>query len=278
MKQSCKGIPYFQDDGSVEVDELWRNKWSKERVHTKLPLPKERPVSKNYVRFVCISDTHDKLGKILHKIPDGDVLLHAGDFTSYGDEEEIIKFDEQLGTLPHEYKIVIAGNHELGFDWTEDESLRGRADRGRGTKDGYELLNNCIYLQDFTVEVFGIKVWGSPWHPLPGFPFSVPRGEPLAKKWDQIPADTDVLLTHTPPLGHSDLFKCRQHWGCADLLETIEKRVKPAYHVFGHIHENHGWTTNGTTTFINASICNYSNEILNGPTFFDIPLPPGYKK
>ena len=49
-------------------------------------------------------------------IPEGDVLLHTGDFTMRGDEQEVINFNQWLGTLYHKHKIVIAGNHELSFD------------------------------------------------------------------------------------------------------------------------------------------------------------------
>lgn len=66
--------------------------------------------------------------------------------------------------------------------------------------------------------------------------------------------------------------------GCADLLNTVEKRVKPRYHVFGHIHQLHGATTNGYTTFINASSCDHKMRIEYDPIIFDIPLPPGYSK
>jgi len=73
----------------------------------------------HHVRFVCISDTHEKLGELLPLIPDGDVLIHCGDFTQYGDEAKIRKFNEQMGSLPHRYKVVVAGNHEIGFEVSE---------------------------------------------------------------------------------------------------------------------------------------------------------------
>ena len=49
-------------------------------------------------------------------IPEGDVLIHAGDFTRCGHLQEVKEFNTWLGTLPHKHKIVIAGNHELSFD------------------------------------------------------------------------------------------------------------------------------------------------------------------
>jgi predicted phosphodiesterase len=70
------------------------------------------------VRFVCISDTHSKLGRMLHEIPAGDVLIHAGDFTSVGSLDDVEKFDQDLKKLSEKFKyiVVIAGNHELSFD------------------------------------------------------------------------------------------------------------------------------------------------------------------
>ncbi|VDN36258.1 unnamed protein product [Gongylonema pulchrum] len=101
-------------------------------------------------------------------------------------------------------------------------------------------------------------------------------------KWNMIPSKVDVLITHTPPLGHGDFNswnKCDGVLaGCADLLNTVEKRVKPKYHVFGHIHQLHGTTTNGHTTFINASSCDHKMRIEYDPIIFDIPLPPGCSK
>lgn len=64
------------------------------------------------MRFVCISDTHGKLDEIVNEIPDGDVLIHAGDFTNYGDVAEVINFNAAIGTLPHKVKLVIAGKNE----------------------------------------------------------------------------------------------------------------------------------------------------------------------
>ena len=57
--------------------------------------------------MVCISDTHDKLLEC--NIPDGDVLIHAGDMTCVGDKKSIMKFNDQLKQLPHATKLLIAG-------------------------------------------------------------------------------------------------------------------------------------------------------------------------
>nr|CAD2185040.1 unnamed protein product [Meloidogyne enterolobii] len=243
----------------------------------------DTPIHPDKVRFVCISDTHEKMDEILDLIPDGDVLIHAGDFTEAGDVSAVIKFNQQIGKLPHKVKIVIAGNHELGFEDGEEMSDRQLAGLSMlGIGKAYELLTNCIYLCDRMIEVYGIKIYGAPWHPMPGYSFYRQRGQALLQKWNQIPNKTDVLITHTPPLGHGDFNAWTKLGGmlagCAELLNTVEYRVKPKYHVFGHIHQQHGCTTNGVTTFINASTCDHKLRTEYDPIIFDMPLPYGRSK
>ena len=66
------------------------------------------------VRVVCISDTHGAHRSV--SVPDGDVLIHAGDFTRYGRESDASDFDAWLATLPHRHKVVVHGNHETATD------------------------------------------------------------------------------------------------------------------------------------------------------------------
>ena len=117
--------------------------------------------------------------------------------------------------------------------------------------------------------------WGAPWQPVCGGAFNKSRGPPLAEKWAAIPDDVDVLLTHGPPLGHGD--RCRRQGtpraGCLDLLEAVTFRVKPRYHCFGHIHEGYGVTTDGTTTFVNASSCTVRGQCTNLPLVIDVERP-----
>lgn len=67
--------------------------------------------------------------------------------------------------------------------------------------------------------------------------FNLPRGEACLRKWDTIPDDTDILVTHTPPIGHGDLCCTGVRAGCVELLSTVQQRVRPKYHIFGHVHE-----------------------------------------
>lgn len=124
----------------------------------------DEPIYEDKVRFVCISDTHDTLHRL--QVPYGDVLVHCGDFTNLGDRHEIEAFNDAigrlicplkksiLGKLPHRHKIVIGGNHDLGFDETEDLSLRRFLCRGHGTPNGQKLLTNCTIIQDQMIEVY----------------------------------------------------------------------------------------------------------------------------
>jgi len=54
----------------------------------------------------------------------------------------------------------------------------------------------------------------------------------------EIPKDTDVLITHTPPHGILDGAK---RYGCELLRKTFDDgELQPIYHFFGHIHEDGG--------------------------------------
>ena len=59
----------------------------------------------------------------------------------------------------------------------------------------------------------------------------------MKEKWDQIPSDTDILVTHGPPFGFGDMTSGRNNVGCKDLYEQVSTRIKPKFHIFGHIHE-----------------------------------------
>ena len=99
-------------------------------------------------------------------------------------------------------------------------------------------LTNCKYLQDSTTEIYGIKIYGTPWQPkFCGWAFNLERGQELMDKWDLIPDDTDILITHTPPVGYGDLCSSGTRAGCVDLLLSVQHRIQPKYHVYGHIHE-----------------------------------------
>lgn len=216
-------------------------------------MPKQREA----LKVVFISDTHGFHEQV--DVPHGDVLIHSGDFTRMGEPEEIIAFNAWLGRLPHRHKIVIAGNHDFGFE--RDPTL------------ARSLMTNCTYLQDQLVEVEGLRIYGTPWQPrFFNWAFNLDRGEEILKKWKMIPAGIDILVSHGPPLGRGDLTAGRENVGCADLLREVTQRIKPRYHALGHIHEAYGVTTDGVTTYVNASTCNLAYQPVNPPVAMDIKV------
>nr|XP_046195455.1 metallophosphoesterase MPPED2-like [Oncorhynchus gorbuscha] len=113
---------------------------------------------------------------------------------------------------------------------------------------------------------------GSPW--FNGWGFNLPRGQSLLDKWNQVPEGIDILMTHCPPLGFRDWVpKELQRVGCVELLNTVQRRVRPKLHAFGGIHEGYGIMTDGCTTFINSSTCTISFQPTNPPIVFDLPNP-----
>lgn len=220
------------------------------------------------MRVVAVSDTHDRHEQVT--VPDGDVLIHAGDFTDDGSRSSVAAFNDWLGTLPHDHKIVVAGNHEHVLDTAENGA------------DAAVLLDNAHYLHDASVVIDGVTFWGSPWirRPWPAFlrstAFAHPDEQALRSKQTSVPEDTDVLVTHGPPRGigdhHTFLFA---NAGSQALRDAI-RRVSPQYHVFGHVHERYGRYHCDGTTFLNAAVSTVPliggpfNRIGNEPIVFRV--------
>lgn len=208
------------------------------------------------LKIVAFSDTHGH--RPWFKIPDGDVLVFAGDMTRHGHLEEVRAFNEFLGGLPHPHKLVIAGNHDACFE-KQPEASRA-------------CLTNCTYLQDEAVTIQGVKFYGSPWQPeFRNMAFNLPRGAALQAKWELIPTDTDVLITHGPPWGHQDRTFLGSTVGCPNLNQRVEL-LHVSLHIFGHIHESHGQSINRRTVFANVSACNLLYLPTRRAFVYDLPL------
>ena len=209
-------------------------------------------------RIVCLSDTHNCNEQII--VPDGDILIHAGDATIMGTVQEVVLFNKWLANLPHAVKIFVAGNHDWLFE----------------TNNGYArnlLSDEIIYLQDSFIEIENYKIYGSPWQPrFFDWAFNLTRGRELAEKWKLIPNDTDILITHCPPFGILDEVPQKyriENAGCEELKKRVEE-IRPKAHIFGHIHCGYGTAENFGVKFVNASTCDESYEPTNPPIIFDI--------
>lgn len=208
------------------------------------------------MKLVLISDTHGKHRQF--DVPEGEVLIHAGDFMCDGrDVRDAINFDVWLGSLPHKYKIVIAGNHDILFETNRNFAK--------------SLLTNAIYLENSGTEIGGFNFWGSPVQPeFNDWAFNVKRGRDIKKYWDMVPINTDVLITHGPPYGVLDQSRPdQQHLGCEELLKAVN-RVMPMLHVFGHIHGGYGERDRNITKFVNSSLLNEAYQPVNKPIVVEL--------
>lgn len=198
------------------------------------------------MKLTLISDTHAKHIE-LDELPGGDILIHAGDLMNSGyNKLEVEFFCAWLEDQPYKYKVFIAGNHDRVFENTPVMVNDIIAD--------YDIT----YLQDDSVVIDGIKIYGSPWQPaFCSWAFNLPRdGEALQAKWDAIPDDTDILVTHGPPLDHLDISGApfnTPHIGCSLLRQRLDK-YPVKIHVFGHVHGSPGIKSHEGTHFINASV------------------------
>lgn len=215
------------------------------------------------MKITFISDTHNKHKQITSFLPGGDLLIHAGDLSSMGYQHEIQGFCSWFNKLSnYSHKVFIAGNHDWGFQDNTEKIM--------------EIVNSykeIDYIQDNMLLVGGenyedmIKIWGSPWQPeFYNWAFNLPReGKELKEKWDQIPSDIDILITHGPAHGYLDrVIGGWENLGCELLAESI-KAKKPKIHVCGHIHTGYGYIFDGETHYINASVLNEQYVFANKP-------------
>lgn len=206
--------------------------------------------SKPAIRIVCISDTHSHT---VDEVPDGDILIHAGDMTAEGSIAQIQKQVDWLASLPHKEIVVISGNHDTYLDPRTRPSLRedqraGAIDWKRVHYLQHRRLSLSIAMEPPSSDDEGthllaresksrrLTLYGAPQIPACGdfsvHAFQYPRGRDA---WSEtVPEDTDILITHTPPKFHMDL-SLPSELGCEHLAREV-KRVKPTLHVYGHVH------------------------------------------
>jgi len=216
-----------------------------------------------------ISDTHGQHKFMRHPLPDGDVLIHAGDCTNVGTQDNVREFVEWFQNLKgFDSKIFIAGNHDWAFERKPAWLINYINDENLSQSD-------VVYLEDseFIIEdpEFSrpIKIYGSPWQPnFMNWAFNVPRDE-LHKYWEKIPKDVDVLITHGPAFGILDKVEgINVPLGCESLYDHIIK-IRPKIHISGHIHSGRGLIEKDGILHINASIATERYEMINKPIVID---------
>lgn len=181
------------------------------------------------MKILQISDTHNR-HRQLTRLPKADVIVHCGDFTEYGTEDEVLDFLNWFIKLPYRHKIFVTGNHDICL-W-DAENIE-------------DLPADVHFLQDCSCEIEHVKFFG------------------LAYNHDErlIPNDVDVLVTHEPPamiLDNSGSI----HWGNVLLRNTVYQ-IKPHYHLFGHAHENHGMVKDADIVFANGAVLDDNYNMRN---------------
>ena len=211
-------------------------------------------------KITFLSDTHTRQGLIPYSdLPGGDILIHAGDIMNSGyNKNDIFDFLYWYNSIPdYTTKIFIAGNHDRMFENHPED-----------VKQWLSEFPNITYLQDQAITVDGIKIYGSPWQPeFFSWAFNLPRKGPgLMSKWEAIPDDTDILITHGPAYGFVDTVAGRpyENLGCELLAERIQT-FRPKIHVCGHIHSGYGIETIDNIHYINASVLDERYEYTQKP-------------
>lgn len=212
--------------------------------------------NKSNMKIFHIGDTHGYHG--LLDIPQGiDMIIHSGDFSNsrdvYQNEQETRDFIEWFKSLEIRYKILISGNHDaMAFKWSKEFKQL--------CKDSW-----IIYLEHESTIVEGINIFGSPYTPVFGnWYFTKKRGK-LDRVWESVPDNTDILVTHGPPMGVLDLTyrstSNLEFCGCRALKRHVLDIIKPDLHLFGHIHNTDDIINAGTmklsrsdTIFSNGSV------------------------
>jgi len=226
------------------------------------------------MKVTLISDTHTKHNLLNNDLPGGDLLIHAGDFMNSGyHKTEAIEFFNWFEAIDnYDTKIFIAGNHD-----------RIMENEPEWAKKVLPIFKTIDYLQDEWMIIGDgdphdpntktAKVYGSPWQPeFYNWAFNLPRnGEELKSKWNAIPENTDILITHGPAQTYLDTAGAPYNTpllGCELLKEHIEL-IRPKIHVCGHIHGGYGYYYNGHTHFFNASVLNERYSYANLPFHFE---------
>lgn len=175
------------------------------------------------LQVVGVSDTHGEFPDV----PDGDLLVHAGDFSNHSTEQEFFEFNKWLGVISKKFTykpIVVFGNHE-----THAEKI--------GMEETKELLSNCTILFDDEIIVKGKRIYGTPWVPRYGDWSFMMLDAALSNKYNLIPEGLDLLITHGPPRRILDQNRRNNRCGSEALRQRLlEMKKPPRFHVFGHIH------------------------------------------
>ena len=205
-------------------------------------------------KIVVISDTHKSEYELT--LPKGDILIHCGDF-GIDSLADLCYAQRWFEKQPFKHKIFVAGNHETYLEHLPKENIK-------------KILYGVHYLQEDTIEIEGLKFYGSPYTPMfNNWAFMLERRSPeLAEKWSKIPENLDFLITHGCPYQILDQSERGENCGCEILQREVFKK-NPKYHVFGHIHHSYGHKKVENTIFTNCSVLDDNYDLRNSATIIE---------
>lgn len=202
-------------------------------------------------KITFISDTHGLHDRI--QIDPCDILVHCGDATNLGRDDEVEKFFAWLSQQPADHFIFVPGNHDLCFEKDWHGSVDFAKDVFNREKDKSKLN---VETKNF-VEIEGINFFCYSYMKTFGNWAFMNSEFNLNDDLSRVPIDgIDVLVTHSPPFGMLDLNSHSTHCG-TQAIDWFSTNSSPHIHAFGHIHESYGVFEGEYTTYINAAICSH---------------------
>ena len=233
------------------------------------------------VRVVCVSDTHGMHSSLPDPLPDGEILVHAGDFSPNDHIIPNISFPAwlQQQSSRFQYVFVVEGNHDP-FAFTNDKEFHTLPDNVR-------LLSykgETVEVKNRDGNACNVRVYGTRFF---AYPLQIKKGTNIdlyKEKKDKIETEfhrllercqekkesVDILINHVPPLAILDWNpKHERSQGC-EVARKFSREIKPRLFVCGHVHADHGVSMQGDTVYVNAANCLSPDDLGWGSVIVEI--------
>ena len=202
------------------------------------------------MKVTAFSDIHMQFSDEL-LIEPTDLLVCAGDATHHGIDNELYSFIRWLGLQPAKHKVFVPGNHDFGCQ--KNEYMWKTYCREMNI---HLETNGFLYIEDKAL-------FCSAWTPyFYDWAFNGTdelegeyKGPNLYNKWKCIlECNIDLLVTHGPARGILDINRIGEHCGSIILAHLLNQKHSIKHHIFGHIHDSHGYTINNGIKSYNVSL------------------------